>query len=347
MLINKPRERKASAHLSLLPASISLEAALVLPLILILLTSLLYIQYIQLQLVSLRYALDQTAEEMALLFPAAEGLLEEGGESAQKVLDALLLPEEKSLLKTLAGDYASTLFLSPWLERRIDHWLEVKKSQGGYVVAPHQREMSLHFMEDGHALELRTFIAKKTLFGCYEREIDTVIPLWSVHTRQARSNEADDSPEKSADDSIWEADNFSRGRYFRKEEGANLPLNYPVLASFQNGEARAIKSMDLTAPSYADSTLAEEAIRGHIHSLAAFQGYQSSTGRRPSIDPGEIRQRTLLLIIPKNTPPAYTASLWARLQSEARAAGVKLSVKARGHSYRYQHSSQEEENSLS
>lgn len=172
-----------------------------------------------------------------------------------------------------------------------------------------------------------------TLIGRLSRRQSTVIPDWSVwgglpSNHGGPRGEADD-------DSIWSAGNFERGLYFREREGGDLPHGYPVLAAFRSGEAISIKSIDLTAPHYRSPEALRLKVMGHVQELALFQGTAEPWGRRRiRIAGGDIRSRSLRLVIPENSPPEAVRII-AQIQRQAQQAGVQLIVVRQGISRRY------------
>lgn len=317
-----------------LRAGLSLEAALVLAPCLILLTSLLFLFYAKLMALEVRYALENVSEDLAVLFPVADQALDASTGKAKEILDNILQGEDRSQLSSLAGDYASSWFLGPFLERRMDGWLERKTASGGFPVLRHQRQLSLHWGTGGKSLSLTVFFSIPTLFGEYKEEFSALVPLWSQRLpgEEAHTGEEDHNKE---DDNIWSADNFSRGRYFRDKEGGNLPFNFPVIAYYHAGVAKSIKSMDLTAPSYQDSAYTFEQVKEQIQRLAAFHSHESKSQTMPTINPGDIVSKSLVLVIPENSPTYYDRAYWDRLEALAAMQGVKLEVKLRGWSSRY------------
>ena len=331
MPISKTKEQTQALKLR---GGMSLEAALVLAPCLILLTCLLFIFYAKLMALQVRSALENVAEEVALIFPLSDQVLEGRTGKAKELIDKILQADETSLLNSVGGDYASSLFLGPFLEKRLDRWLDQKAWRGGYPVLRHQRQMILHWGSGGKSLSLRLIFKIPTLLGDYTEEFSTLIPLWSQRLPDEQDQDPDQDEDREEDD-IWSADNFSRGRYFREKEGANLPFNFPVLAYYQSGVAKSIKSMDLTAPSYQNTSYASEQIKGQIMRLQGFQSYESQSAAWPSIKAGEIRNRTLVLVIPENAPATYDRAFWQSLEQYASQQAVSLEVKPRGRSSRY------------
>lgn len=96
---------------------------------------------------------------------------------------------------------------------------------------------------------------------------------------------------------IWNENNFTRGKIFRKMYGGNLPDSFPVIAAFENGTAIMIKSLNHTMQSYQNSNMMEKTIRDMIDTLAVFDGAEYG---EIIIGKHEILQRKLILILPEN-----------------------------------------------
>jgi hypothetical protein len=96
---------------------------------------------------------------------------------------------------------------------------------------------------------------------------------------------------------IWNENNFTRGKIFRKMYGGNLPDFFPVIAAFENGTAIMIKSLNHTMQSYQNSNMMEKTIRDMIDTLAFFDGAEYG---EIIIGKHEILQRKLILILPEN-----------------------------------------------
>lgn len=315
-----------------LNASAALEAAIALPLFLVILYFLLSAEVTQTQEYALRYAADHTAEEVALLFPLAELGLEKAGEIGEKALAAIMEGEDRTLLEQLAGDYSSSLFLGPLLERRIDYWLAEQRKAGGTAVAPHGRKIVLNWNRDGKSLNMEVYYTISTLLGEMERKLTSFIPLWSEYVPDHEEDENQDDPEK---DAIWELDNFSRGRIFREKYGSNLPFNYPTISEFRDGVAHSVRSMDLTAPGYSDPTKSKLVMEKELKKLAAFNGHESMGAKTPSIRAEDIKSRKWTIIVPENVPEVYDGAFWNEIENMASGYGIELRKVVYGQSRRY------------
>lgn len=132
-------------------------------------------------------------------------------------------------------------------------------------------------------------------------------------------------------DDLWSLGNFQRGRKIQRIFGANLPLNFPVIAKFENGKAVMIKSMDLTAESYQQGNNAQEALIGFVYELAGYKGQEKPWGSSGKVIPGkEIKEKELFLVIPENKLSAATEKLLLDMKGIAQSCGISLVVKRYG-----------------
>jgi hypothetical protein len=135
---------------------------------------------------------------------------------------------------------------------------------------------------------------------------------------------------KNADD-LWSMSNFQRGLKIRRLFGGDLPSNFPVIASFSNGKAIMIKSVDMTAPSYQKGDNVQELLNGYIEELAGFKGQDKPFGSgKIIINRENIKTRELLLVIPQNKLTQANEDLLDSFASKAEAKDIALVVKRYG-----------------
>ncbi len=145
-----------------------------------------------------------------------------------------------------------------------------------------------------------------------ERHFRYPLPYWGGYQSRPLLEEKIGEEEARQEDSIWSAESFTRGQYFRELEGGNLPSNYPVIASFERGTALSIKSMDLTAPSYQNPENVRKNIADHAGKLLAFGGTEDWGRSSITVRGEDIDRRVLRYVIPENSP----AELLTVLESE-------------------------------
>jgi hypothetical protein len=336
--------------------SISLEAVLVLPVLLIICWFMLSQIIAVTAEIKLGGAVRRTAAEMSLLGPAAR-LLETAGSTAARSSDpdvgdtvqdvetlfAAIFPglSAEQLLYGFTLDIASTHLIGPAVLSRVSFWLDDAEA-GQPGTAGNSRSLWRHSIRDLHVfldwqlgrqqLWLCVSWQQQHALGLQRRTTCAVVPLWTGHDdqRAAESNQ----------DSIWLLDNFTRGQTFREQMGATLPYDFPVIATFESGTATAIKSMDLTAPTYAGQSAFSRQVSDYIEAVAGFAGADYNKGdTRITIGSGEITGRRLLLVIPQNSGQNWLDASLAELGLLAAGSGVDLQVVRTGISTRYQQES--------
>lgn len=332
--------------------SISLEAALVLPGVLLLLWFFLGLLLADTAEIKLKGALDRTAAEISMISPLARilentpktsGQPDDGQSASTADLEQLvgeLFPgfSLEKLGADLLLDASSTAMLGQLVQQRLNYWLaESEAGQPGWPgrqaalwsACLVSRHLYLDWQIDRQQLWLCLSYKLQTPLGRLTRETRCAVPLWIGRDRQTESA-------GQADDSVWLLDNFSRGQLLRQEMGGDLPYDFPVIASFDDGEAVSIKSMDLTAPGYQQESAANKQVMEHLDDLAAFAGAQyGKNGQNIAIDEEQIVRRRLILVIPANSGEEWLAGGPGLLQSYAAARNLTLEVVTRGNSSRY------------
>lgn len=187
----------------------------------------------------------------------------------------------------------------------------------------------------GGSIYLDVYYDWSTPFGDYEKVIHSSVPVYGDLALSIENSEEEG-------DSIWSKSNFERGIYFRNLYGANLPGSFPVISAWDNGTAKSIKSIDLTAPTYQSGSGLEKKVVSHINDLAEYRGTAKPWGSDEIfIDGRDIEKRVLILIVPKNAPESTIAEL-NEYTSYAESVGVELLYKEHGESTRYQEKDEEE-----
>lgn len=277
--------------------SLSLEAAVVLPPLLI------YI--VLLFLLSLSIRADMIWQEAAW-------------SSIQEVSLALALnqndeyQENTSILnlKELGISHLTDLVSSESLEARQRYWF--RQNTGGSELMK-----SLIRNPSGSVKRLP---GKDALFYVYsyqvplspesrERSFRLPLPYWGGHQSRPLFDQQIREEEERQDSSIWSEQQLKRGQYFREAEGGNLPSNFPVVAKFEGGTAYSIKSIDLTAPSYQSDENLSKQINEHAAKLSAYQGTEAWGSQAITIKQEDIGRKVLRYVIPENSPPELLSIL--------------------------------------
>jgi len=326
--------------------SLSLEAALVLPLTLVFGLALLTLLQCSVCEIKLKSSLDRTAAEVSMLSPliylanesgltikpdGLSGLIAES--DSIQLLDQLLeelLPGQtvKSLSDDLMLDISTSVFFGPFIQKRMDYWLaEACSGQPGWQARLGQRRLFLDWQAADHRLWLVLKYELLTPLGHFQRKACAVVPLWTSKPRQENSE---------GEDRVWMMDNFARGRKIRQAFGANLPDNFPVIASFANGLATMIRSVDLTAPTYQSQDRTQADLIRMVDDLAAFNGaaIQQADGS-VSVQLTEIKRKAFILVIPANAVQPWLHEALTEIASYAAARKITIRVEHYGESHRY------------
>lgn len=326
---HKKLKGSAISRKTCLKGTISLEAALVFPIVIaIILLFLLAIQTVRDSII-LAHALDQTANEVALLLPLEDALesVVDQEEWIRKIVS------DQTLAKIAVdgmADLASTLLASPFILNRVSYW--ARQTAEGQHCSPPDGEMKLAFDFDKNRRTCWLILSyRKTIpKGAPWQVIRSRVPIWNVYLFEEKDHTSNEEEQKEKDN-VWMLSNFERGAAIRAAFGGHLPPFYPVIAIWNGVEAVSIKSMDITAPTYRSQAATEKKIMHHVESLAVFEG---AGEEGPS--PGEIQKRRLILVIPDNSVSWKTNEVISFWKKKAALSGVILDVREYGTSHAYQ-----------
>lgn len=100
-------------------------------------------------------------------------------------------------------------------------------------------------------------------------------------------------------DAIWETDNFTRGKYIRNLYGGNLPDTFPSIAKFEDGRATMIKSVDFRKETYQAKGALSTNVIAMLETLYRYQGQSTPYGTEQIVIlPAQIQEKELLLVVP-------------------------------------------------
>lgn len=125
-------------------------------------------------------------------------------------------------------------------------------------------------------------------------------------------------------DCIWDKDNLERGKEIRKLEGANLPDKFPTIAKFNNGRAISIKSLNIDEAYYTKPGNIKRKIESYINKLDKFEGANSYG---INIRNNDITSKELILVIPETDISISQKLALEQCISEARVKGIVLTIK--------------------
>lgn len=161
-----------------------------------------------------------------------------------------------------------------------------------------------------------------TIIGPIQRDIVSTIPFYGDFELFLSPEEG--QSEDSGD--IWHQNNFVRGRYFAEKYGANLPPTFPCINYYNAGQATSIVSIDLNRPTYSGTAACILRVTEQIDQLAVFNGADVMIdGSRYVVYGDSIRQRTLIVVIPEDSPDNTRNAVYSMV-TYAAAAGVELQV---------------------
>ena len=308
-------------------------------------------------------AIDQVTQEIAVGVPVAGGVIDLA-ESALVLLNTVSVSGTETntgdtasqqatptLLSAIGGvdaffeaigieveDISATLLLGEGVRDRIVATFYSYLPDDDLI---HERiqnvSVYLDYDEARKVIWIRVYYEWNTIFGSVDKMIESAVPIYGdLQLSLPATNQ-----KHTAADKLWSLSNFERGLSIRSTFGANLPATYPVIASWNNGNATAIKSIDLTAPGYAVSGELTEKVQGFISDLSSFSGTEDPWGASEiSISEDMISSRTLVIVIPDNAPDSVYEELLA-CHSNANAQGIELVIEEYGHSYRYEEQNNE------
>jgi hypothetical protein len=249
-----------------------------------------------------------------------------GNAAGSWILDQIKDPEVAERLR----DFGTRLLFEVFFEERMNHWM----AECGSSLP--ERQLLEHFSVciestlTGEALFARVDYRMTLLWRKTQGAVDVLIPYFPLSGSAMQGRAA-------KDDAVWEMDNFSRARIFRIRNGGNLPMGYPVIASYRVGVATSIRSMDITAPSLKTEGAVWAELREEIDALSSFEGTDKPWGKESIvIHRSEIRRRVLLLILPENPVGECIEEQLNQAVSYAGISGVEMAVLRQGVSRRFE-----------
>lgn len=336
-------------------ASVVLEAAIAAPIFISVIAIILIAVNLVRSEVIFTHAVDQVSNELSMAFPvmdagamaidaSVEALCAFAGDSDDANKDSNegspILEKAGQVTGLIASvlehfdinieDIASTVLFGQYVKTRIENQFKSLGESQLIVDAISDISVYLDFDKNAHLLNIRVYYKLVSPFGTKEKMIASSVAVYGE-----LFYDIFDSVEAKDNSEIWEESNFSRGIYFRKEYGANLPFNYPVIAGWNNGKATSIKSVDLTAPIYSSDKDILQKISIHIDELADFAGTENPWGKdKIVVNESQITSRELIVIIPDNSQDDRRKVL-QECVSLADSKGIVLVIETYGVSEKY------------
>ena len=127
--------------------------------------------------------------------------------------------------------------------------------------------------------------------------------------------------------SIWDEDNFTRGKFFQDQLGANLPHGFPQISSYENGEIGLIKSMDLNKKTWENPEAVREEVCKQIDGLSAYSGNEKPWGKdQIYIRKEDISSRTFKLVVPEDYSREKYDEIFKEITSYSNSRGVHTTI---------------------
>lgn len=244
------------------------------------------------------------------------------------------LPAE---LRSLGADGLATALGGPWVASHLNRWYNLE-TQGHPLlkrIGGHPK-VTLEVKEREAVAWVHTYLNLNLGLRHWKPVVDIPVALWLTWPEAEGEGEGDE--DSSGDDqaeSVWEWTNFKRGHHFRSQYGGNLPPSFPVLSGYEHGEARMIRSLDLTAPTWQKPDYLQERLLSWGQRLQHFEGLDQPWGQaKIQIPKGSIQHRRLILIIPTNSPAEGVAQLNHVIQ-RLRAQGLEVDLHRDQESHRF------------
>lgn len=334
--------RKRSAN-----GSIILEAAIVIPMFLLMTLLLLSVILTVSAEIYFYRATENVTQEMMVAVP----ILSEGADAlssmAGNALDGipLISSEDQGSIQTVVtalggiagvtgvdpGEIMYTAVFGRWIRDRIV--VEYQEMTADRTWMQHCiKDCSVYLEYDSTKMATILHVYYTLDIGVRETEKEYVssIPMytdeWEVSNQDPLSSDAN---------TVWTLPNFARGIAIREAFGGNLPANYPTIARWENGKATAIKSIDITSPYYEDADHLSMTIEGQIDDIVEYDGCSTSWGTDFTIDSSMIRDRELILVVPSNGNEE-SMQILEEYRNYASLRGVELIIETYGASMRYQ-----------
>jgi contact-dependent growth inhibition (CDI) system restriction endonuclease-like protein len=135
--------------------------------------------------------------------------------------------------------------------------------------------------------------------------------------RESRSKAL--APQTETPSDVWSWGWARRGRYLEDEFGRTLHPNFPTIDKIPDSIATSIKSIDVRAATYRNSSRLADRVGKYINDVSEFDG---ATWAEDEVTSSEIKGRALLLIVPKGSlTPVQREELealrtWARMKND-------------------------------
>ena len=124
-------------------------------------------------------------------------------------------------------------------------------------------------------------------------------------------------------DSIWSLPQLKRGVLLHEKFGGNLPGFFPVIDTFSNGKAVAIRSVDHTKDSYKNDKKFYYQLDHELKRLVNFTG---GTKSGVTVTEEEIMSRELIFVFPEDEMSSGQQDMVNKIISKAAGQGVEVKI---------------------
>lgn len=249
----------------------------------------------------------------------------EGAENVTRVM-SYVVGIDKSTGNPLAELLLENMF-APYMANDISK--RYKELNDSDFFAPKYIDVSYNINTAHSCIEVTVTYKVTTIVGKFERKVYSIIPIYGDPQFLLFESK------KKSDSDIWSADNFTRGNYFRDDNGANLPEKFPVIDAYNDGTITSIRSIDLTAPQYQSQSKTEKVVMEELIKLKNFEGATySSGGETVKIPESSIDKRKLVIIIPSNATDEQKKHINS-IKKTALAEGISMEIREQGVSNKY------------
>ena len=291
--------------------SITLDAAIVFTVLLIIVSIMVTSMNLQKTDIVMQQAIDQSCEDISLILPftvlGAEtvNLINSDALIGQNAIDTYnRICEVSDSMEDLMGFSVEELVLNGVMGKviRDDIAHEFIKRSDEIIFKPDDINVYLCYSGELQVIEVSVDYETDTLFGTHTRTHYSVIPFYGIYDSAILNYDFVGDDMNNSEDP-WGQGNLKRGEYFEQKYGANLPHLFPTINRFEDGECESIMSIDLTKETYSKASNINSRIEEKIEDLKAFDGADVNIrGDRYVINGEDITSRTLTIVIPENTP---------------------------------------------
>lgn len=331
-------------------ASITVETAIVFPIVISMVLLLINIIYITEQYEMINYVLSDTCSQMAdYAYVYHEGcivnLSNAVKDKSDKGVDGLVSDVFDKLPISDDGNFKS--IISDSIKGYINDYIDQADDQLYIPIARllFTRNLSEFPGEAFDSKENEVNFSKSLFFNennniylnmTYKQKV--MIPFLSINSIDVEQSITMNSWLKGVwpkineeTENIWLLDNFERGRKLQRIFNANLPANFPVISSYINNKVIMIKSLDFTTKTYLSGGNLYSRVAKFVDTLNSYGGQATPWGPdQIVIKSSDILHREIILVIPEDEQEEVIRNELLEAQNYAKMKGVLLTIEKYG-----------------